>query len=209
VAIRKSLLGGALAALLFLFLARWVRAGECMDFDLWIRSKVHSWATPLLTDVLLAITMLGSEWVMLPLGTVVVWRLTTVGRRRQAILLAAGGLGAELVSSLLKLVFHRPRPAVFFGLTPAENYSFPSGHAFVATAFYGLLAVILMEAYPRKRALILAITAPIVLLIGFSRIYLGYHYPSDVLGGWTCAAVWLALTGPPIYVAGKPQEERY
>jgi membrane-associated phospholipid phosphatase len=66
-----------------------------------------------------------------------------------------------------------------------------------------------MEAYPRKRALVLATTALIVLLIGFSRIYLGYHYPSDVLGGWTCAAVWLALNGPPIYVAGKPQEERY
>ena len=108
---RGYLLGGALAAaFLFLLLARWVLAGDSMLFDLWIRDTVHGWASPLATRLLLAITMLGSEWVMLPLGAVLVWRLATTCHTRQATLLAAGSGGAELVSYLLKLAFHRPEP---------------------------------------------------------------------------------------------------
>jgi undecaprenyl-diphosphatase len=174
---------------------------------LWIRDSVHGWASPLATDALVTITMLGSEWVMLPLGAVLVWRLATIGRRRQAILLATGGLGAELVSHLLKLAFHRPRPLVFFGLAPAETYSFPSGHAFVATVFYGMLAEILIESSGRRGVWIGAVL--MALLIGFSRVYLGYHYPSDVLGGWACAAGWLALIQALVDSPGQPHKQRY
>lgn len=209
---RKNLLAALAAALVFVLVARWVLTGESMFFDLWIRDSVHAWASPLVTHVLLAITMLGSEWIMLPLGAVLVWRLATIGHKRQAVLLATGSLGAELVSNLLKLAFHRPRPEVFFGLAPAETYSFPSGHAFVSTVFYGLLAGILMGSFRRGRGGIVAgmasiALALIALMIGFSRVYLGYHYPSDVLGGWTCAAAWLAFTGAPIYRAGQPRKE--
>jgi undecaprenyl-diphosphatase len=183
-------------------------AGDSLTFDSWGRAAVHSWATPALTGALLTITMLGSGWVMLPLGALLIWRLTALGRQRQAMLLAIGGLGAEVFSALLKLLFHRPRPVLFFDLTRAQNYSFPSGHAFVGTVFYGLLAAILIGVYPRRRLTILAATAIVILLIGISRVYLGYHYPSDVLGGWACAAVWLALSGPAIYAANQTQEQR-
>ena len=183
------------ATLLFLLLARWVLAGGSMPFDLRIRGTVHGWASPFATRALLTVTMLGSEWVLLPLGAVLFWWLAAIGRRRQAMLLAAVGLAAELVSQLLKLGFHRPRPAVFFGLSSAETYSFPSGHAFVATVFYGFLAAILMtfERSRRTRGWIAAAAVLTAFLIGLSRVYLGYHYPSDVLGGWACAAAWLAL----------------
>ena len=214
VSVRRYPLAAALAAaLLFLLLARWVLEGQTVVFDLSIRSTVHSWASPALTSMMLGITMLGSEWVMLPLGTVLVWRLATLWHRREAILLAAGSLGAELLSHLLKLAFHRVRPPVFFGLTPAENYSFPSGHAFVGTVFYGLLAGILAEFYSRRRKEAIAAAVLTVLLVGFSRVYLGYHYPTDVIGGWTCAAGWLAmvklasLSRAPIDAAGKPQKQ--
>jgi membrane-associated phospholipid phosphatase len=195
VATRRYLLGGALAAaILFIVLARWVLSGEAMPFDLGIRAAVHAWASPLLTRVMIAVTTLGSEFFLPALGAVVVW-LATAHRGRPAILLATGSLTAELALQLLKLALHRPRPPVFFGLSPAETYSFPSGHVFVSTVFYGLLAGILMslESSPRKRVWIAAIALLLVLLIGFSRVYLGYHYPSDVLGGWVCAAVWLTL----------------
>jgi undecaprenyl-diphosphatase len=210
VPIRKFQLAVLLAATLaFLLLARWVTAGESMVFDLWVRGCVHAWASPLATNVLLAITTFGSEWVLLPFGAVLVWRLAIAGRRRQAALLAFGNLGAELVSHLLKLAFHRPRPGVFFDLSPAETYSFPSGHAFVATVFYGLLACILATAHPHRRGAIVVAAALSALMIGFSRVYLGYHYPSDVLGGWSCAAGWLALCGPPIYAARESQKQRH
>jgi undecaprenyl-diphosphatase len=186
-----------------------------MLFDLWIRDSVHSWASPFATGVLFAITMLGTEWVMLALGALAVWRLATLGYKRQAILLAVGALGSEAASELLKLGLHRLRPAVFFGLSPAVTYSFPSGHAFVGTVFYGLLAGIVIDTFPSVRYRVMTVVTVTVLLIGFSRVYLGYHYPTDVLGGWLCAAGWLAmarlwwLRGAPVNATGKGQEESY
>jgi undecaprenyl-diphosphatase len=208
---RKYLLGGLVAATLsFLLLACWVLSGGSMPFDLWLRAAVHGWASPALTRGMLAVTMLGSERFLLPLGAILVWRLLATGRRRQAILLPVAGLSAELFSQMLKLALHRLRPETFFGLPPAETYSFPSGHAFVSTVFYGLLASILMagENSRRKRAGIVAIAVLAASAIGLSRVYLGYHYPSDVLGGWACAAAWLALAqlklaGPPENPAGQ------
>jgi undecaprenyl-diphosphatase len=196
VATRRYLFGIALAAaLLFLIEARWVLSGGSLPFDFAVRATVQAWASPLATRALLAVTMLGSQWIMLPLGAVAVWRLAAIGRGRQAALLALTGLTAELADQVLKIAFHRPRPPVFFSLSPAETYSFPSGHAFVGTVFYGFLAasLIAFERSRRQRRLIAAVAALTVFLIGFSRVYLGYHYPSDVLAGWTCAAGWLAL----------------
>ena len=198
-----------MAALLFASLARWVLPGDSLRFDLWIRGAMHSWATPFATVALYAITVLGMEWVMLPLGALVVWRLAKRGAKRQASVLAVGTLSADAASELLKIVLRRPRPPVFFGLPHAFSYSFPSGHAFVGTVFYGLLAGILAGLYPRRRARIVAAWALLVLAIGFSRVYLGYHYPTDVLGGWLCAAAWLAMAkrwrsgGAPVNAAGE------
>jgi undecaprenyl-diphosphatase len=190
------------AALLFAWLARWVLTGESMAFDLRIRNAVHTFASPWLTRVLWAITMLGWIGVMLPVGALVAWRLTALGHGRKAILLAGGTLSAELASYVLKMAFYRQRPEVFFGLPLAENYSFPSGHSFVGTVFYGLLASILL----RKRRWIAAVTILMAALLGLSRVYLGYHYPTDVLGGWDCAAAWLALTGMPVDASREPQK---
>jgi undecaprenyl-diphosphatase len=183
--------GALTATLAFLLLARWVQSGASMPFDLAIRGAVHAWATPPATHVLFAITMLGSGWVMIPLAALVVWFVP--GGRRFAISV----LIAELASDLLKVAFYRPRPTVFFGLPPADTYSFPSGHAFVATVCYGMLAELLMARYPAHRRGIAAIAVLVALTIGFSRVYLGYHYPTDVLGGWLCAIAWLALSGAP------------
>jgi undecaprenyl-diphosphatase len=193
---RKYFAGGALAAaLLFLFIAGWVASGQATGFDLAVRDAVHAWASPPLTRGMLAVTSLGAEFTLLALGIVIVWRLAATGRRHQAILLGLGALSAELVTQVLKSALQRPRPVVFFGLSPAETYSFPSGHAFVATVFYALLAGIVtpFARSRRQRAAIAAVTAVACLLIGLSRVYLGYHYPSDVLAGWAGAAAWLAL----------------
>jgi undecaprenyl-diphosphatase len=95
--------------------------------------------------------------------------------------------GAEVLDQLLKLLFHRARPATFFGLPEPMSYSFPSGHALVSFAFFGALAVFVS---PRRWWYAIAAALPIA-AIGYSRIYLGMHYPSDVLGGWVAAAIWL------------------
>ena len=184
---RNQLVAAGAAAVLFTTLAWWALSGGSEVFDLAVRAVVHSWASPPLTHIMVAITTLGSEWWMVPLIVVLAVRLAATGRRRDAIRLTALILAAELFSQLMKLAFHRLRPPVFFGLLPAETYSFPSGHSFVGGLFYGLLAGIFLRGRWRWLAV------GVAFLLGLSRVYLGYHYPSDVLGGWAMATVWLAL----------------
>jgi undecaprenyl-diphosphatase len=162
--------------------------GDAIWFDLPVRAAIHGWAFPALTAAMRLITSLGSEYFLVPLGVVLVWRLERRGERKTAYLLVAGILTAEAVLQLLKVLLHRPRPEIFFGLTPAQTYSFPSGHAFVPAVYFGILAGIL-GAGPGWRAAVVVTAA----LLGFSRVYLGYHYPSDVVAGWALAAVWLTL----------------
>jgi membrane-associated phospholipid phosphatase len=162
--------------------------GETIGFDLPVRAAIHGWAFPALTAAMRLITMLGSEYFLVPLAAILVWRWEKRGERKAAYLLVAGSLSAEAVVQLLKALIHRPRPEVFFGLVPAETYSFPSGHAFVPAVYFGMLVGILATG-SRWRAAVVVMAA----LLGFSRVYLGYHYPSDVVAGWALAVVWLTL----------------
>src|ERR1700682_753225 len=117
-----------------------------------------------------------------------------MGRRRPAILLVVAAAGAVALDELLKLVFHRPRPEAYFGYPLPSSYSFPSGHAVSSCCFYGVLAAI-VTARMRSRAAKSAVwtaAALMAALIGLSRIYLGVHYPSDVVAGYAVAVVWVA-----------------
>jgi undecaprenyl-diphosphatase len=174
--------------LVFAMLAYRLVRGEAIGFDLPVRAAVHGWAFPALTDAMRLITMLGSEYFLLPLAAILVWRWEMRGQHHAAYLLVAASLSAEAAVQLLKALIHRPRPELFFGLAPAETYSFPSGHAFVPAVFFGILAGIL-AAGTGWRVAVFAMAA----LLGFSRVYLGYHYPSDVMAGWALAVVWLAV----------------
>ena len=162
--------------------------GDAIGFDLPVRAAIHEWASPALTAAMRAITMLGSEYFLVPLAAILVWRWERRGERRAAYLLVTGSLSAEAVAQLLKALIHRLRPEVFFGLLPAETHSFPSGHAFVPAVYFGILAGI-FAAGARWRAAVVVMAA----MLGFSRVYLGFHYPSDVVAGWALAVVWLAL----------------
>lgn len=162
--------------------------GEAIEFDLPVRAAIHGWAFPALTAAMRLITMLGSEYFLVPLTAILVWRFEKLGERKAAYLLVFGSLSAEAVAQLLKILIHRPRPEVFFGLVPTETYSFPSGHAFVPTVYFGILAGILAAGARWRAAVVVMAT-----FLGFSRVYLGYHYPSDVVAGWALAVVWLTL----------------
>jgi membrane-associated phospholipid phosphatase len=185
---RLRVAAAIVGSLVFAAMASPLSRRETIAFDLPVRAAIHGWAFPALTAAMRLVTMLGSQYFLVTLGAVLVWRFMRRGDRRAAYLLIAGSLGAEAVSQLLKTLIHRPRPEVFFGLAPAETYGFPSGHAFVPAVYFGILAGIL-AAGARWRAGVVVLAA----LLGFSRVYLGYHYPSDVVGGWALAVVWLAL----------------
>lgn len=194
---RKILAGlsaAVCAAIFFAWLAGAVERGTLAGFDVAVRGTIHSWASPLLTRAMQGITNLGSAPFLIALGLVGAWQLAARKRIRAAVILAASAIGAQGFDQLLKVIFHRQRPEAFFGQSPA-SYSFPSGHSVESCCFYGVMAAI-VSVNMRSRAQrvgIWMLAAAITLLVGFSRIYLGVHYPTDVLGGYSAAVVWVTL----------------
>jgi undecaprenyl-diphosphatase len=113
---------------------------------------------------------------------------------RRAIALAVTSAGGLAVSTVLKLTFHRGRPETATEFITRQSWSFPSGHAMSSMICYGFLTMLLLEEVrePRwRRRAIVAGAAILIGAIGFSRVYLGVHYLSDVVGGWLAGAAWL------------------
>ncbi|HSD34131.1 MAG TPA: phosphatase PAP2 family protein [Alphaproteobacteria bacterium] len=116
-------------------------------------------------------------------------------RPRMALLLAASVIGAQVLSSALKHGFARPRPELVAHEAYVYTASFPSGHSVMAAATYLTLGAMLAQVQTRRRqkAFLLGIAVILVVLVGLSRVYLGVHWPTDVLAGWTVGAGWAAL----------------
>jgi membrane-associated phospholipid phosphatase len=187
-----SLAIAAGALLLFGWLAEEVIRGDTNQFDATVRDAVHNHATPLLTSIMQGFSFLGSVTWVLIFGVLVGCACFYFKRPRIAGFLAITMAGVTTLDYVLKLSFHRPRPVAFFGVAPS-SYSFPSGHALGSLCFYGILAAVLsdrMRAGKQKFFVWLA-AALLVAMIGLSRIYLGVHYPSDVIAGYLAGAVWI------------------
>jgi undecaprenyl-diphosphatase len=189
---------GLIAAGLALWLFAWLGHEILTDtptpvLDERLRSAIHSLASPGLTQVMIAASRYGGPGWLVPLGALVAIGFLIRGWKRGALLVLVTLAGAGLLDTLLKFAFARPRPAAFFNYPLPLSHSFPSGHAFFAGSFFGGLALLLSPRVPSKvaRLMIWIIAALLVLLIGVSRIYLGVHYPSDVLAGWAAAAIWV------------------
>jgi undecaprenyl-diphosphatase len=140
------------------------------------------------------VTFFGSPAVALAIATVACVALYRRRRLAEAALVVVVLGGAELLNLILKLLFHRTRPEV--GFVQLDTYSFPSGHAMVSTAAYGLLAYLAWGRLRTRRARLLLASGTVtaVALIGFSRLYLGVHYLSDVLAGVAGGVFWLAAS---------------
>lgn len=187
-------LAGAIAALLFLaWLADEALEGDTLQFDEWASGSMHRHATQTLTSVMLVITSLGSTLVLIILGIVTLIVLLYVGWRRAGLMLSITMAGAFLLNAILKASFRRQRPVPFFGLTAPSSFSFPSGHALLSFCFYGGLAMVVaahLQSRPQRIA-VWVTTGVLVILIGISRVYLGMHYASDVIAGFTAAFIWV------------------
>ncbi|HEX2741061.1 MAG TPA: phosphatase PAP2 family protein [Rubrobacter sp.] len=184
----------------FAELADAVVEGESRRIDrallLWIHSTFPGW----LDDPMRAVTALGYYWVVLPLLAVVFFLFYRRGWRLSAVLLVVSTAGSILLTTILKAVFARTRPELFDSGYHASFYSFPSGHATLAVGFYGMLTLILAYRLRGIARWVVAVSGVIVvLLIGFSRLYLGVHYPTDVLAGYLSALLWLVCVGA-VYV---------
>jgi undecaprenyl-diphosphatase len=180
-----------LCLLLFAWLGNEMIEGDTLRFDNAVRSWVHQFASPAMTRTMTAITHLGSRGLLIQLLIAFIV-FAKLHWRRAAIWLAITMSGALLLEITLKWAYHRPRPIPFFGIAPG-SYSFPSGHALTSLCFYGVLAGLLsarIKSLPWRIAL-WTLAVLLIIAIGFSRIYLGVHYPSDVVAGYLAATVWV------------------
>ncbi len=182
--------------LLFSKIAEDVAEGESRAFDtavlLWINAHFPDW----LYGPMLVVTTLGYYWFVLPLLAVATVLFYRKRRRISAVLLPVATLGGMVLTTVLKSVFERARPDLFESGYTASFYSFPSGHATIAVGFYGTLTLLLaMRLAGLRRWAVVALGTALVLLIGFSRLYLGVHYPTDVLAGFLAAPLWISAIG--------------
>ena len=168
-------------------------------FDRALDDYLHAHATPHLTTFFLIVTALGSIEVIVLLGVIVAAFLAW--RRRWLFLGSwlAAVAGSAVLNHLLKGLFERPRPHFEHPLLIETSYSFPSGHAMESFVVYGVLAhfaVLALRSWEPRVGVVFAATL-LVVLIGFSRMYLGVHYFSDVIAGYAAGGVWLSalITG--------------
>ena len=146
------------------------------------------WVEEMVRDV----TSLGSTAV-LTLITIAVLGFLIMDRKRGAAWLVLVSIaGGTALSTALKLGFERPRPDLVAHLVEVHTLSFPSGHAMLSAVTYLTLGALLARVQPRRRlkAYILSVAVALTLLVGFSRVYLGVHWPTDVLAGWCAGAAW-------------------
>jgi undecaprenyl-diphosphatase len=172
-----------------------VRGGRTQAFDEAVLRWLHAHQTPMLTALMTEITPLGTGIVVLTIIGVTTAFLWHTKHKHSARLLLASTGGAILLNNALKLMFDRPRPSVFEWQTHAASSSFPSGHAMSATVVYGTVGYLLarLQKHAWSRAITLVVSVLMILLICVTRLYLGVHYPSDVLGGIIVGLAWAAF----------------
>lgn len=157
----------------------------------WLEAHGTEWGE----RIFLTVTQLGAPVLAASIVAAVLW-FATHQRRRDAAALAIVSGGGMLLGSGLKLLFHRGRPETATEFITRQSWSFPSGHALNSIIGYGFLAMLVLQRVSGRwrRAGVIVAAALLIGLIGFSRLYLGVHYLSDVVGGFMAGAVWLMVS---------------
>jgi undecaprenyl-diphosphatase len=152
---------------------------------------LHRFASPALDQLAVLITNCGGPAGVVVLTTVSVATLFLLRHRRPAIILLLGVGGAALINTILKLSFQRARPDLWVTVVKETSFSFPSGHAMISAALAFSVMYILW--YTRWRWWAVGLGLLYTFTIGLSRLYLGVHYPTDVLAGWAVGFAWVVI----------------
>ena len=150
--------------------------------------NLFKYKSDILTNIMKIITFLGSA---LSIILLTVLLIIVVNGKRNKILILITVIVTTWLKQLLKNVFQRGRP--IDSIIEESGYSFPSGHSMVSMAFYGFLIYLVYKSNIKYKGLIIGLLSVLIVLIGISRIYLGVHYPTDVIGGFTLSLSYLLL----------------
>lgn len=181
-------------SVLFIYISRHVSGVDILTFDQTIITFVQSFISDQLTGLMVAVSFLGS--IKFITSSIIVLSILLLLNKKWALvffLMGSSGIGA-LLNKLLKWYFKRERPDIL-PLIEESGYSFPSGHSMGSLIFYGSLAYICIHIVKSTNKKIFSVTffALIILFIGISRIYLGVHYPTDVVGGFSIGISYLFI----------------
>ena len=187
----------------FAELADEVREGEPFEFDEPILYFAHDLANAGFDRGFLLFSALGYQWGVVPFDIVLVAALALKRRAREALFAALALAGSALQNLGTKQLYARERPSQWESISPEHTFSFPSGHAMGSMTLAWVC--VLLAWRTRWRWPVLAAVGAFTLIVGLSRVYLGVHYPSDILAGWTAASVWTAAVFLVVFrVHGRP-----
>lgn len=192
----------------FTIMAVLIRRDLILTFDSMVISFIQGLETPALTVVMKFFTNIGSTISIIVISLLALFFLYKVFDYRSELLLFTIVIaGTPIINSILKEFFHRTRPDLH-RLIEIGGYSFPSGHAMNAMAVYGIISFLLWRHLPTRmgRTILIIISSVFILMIGISRIYLGVHYPSDIIGGYFASGFWLTVA---IWFFQRYKEKRY
>jgi undecaprenyl-diphosphatase len=186
-----GLLAGALMLAIGVFVARFLLWDWLLPLEESCLLILKSWANPTLDRFMMTLSWMAQGEITIPIligvGSVLVYRDEAVA----ALVLAIALSGSWLLNSIFKSLFRRKRPDLWASSKRPMDYSYPSGHSMSAISFYGLLAADLTHCLSIPLGLTAPLATALTLGVGFSRIYLGVHWPTDVLSGWIAGGIWL------------------
>ena len=182
-------------------LADEVREGEILPFDRPILEFAHSLASPSLDRLSLLLARIGYLQGVVPFDIALVLLLAARRKLREGLFAGIALGGSALLNLGAKQLFARERPSLWESIAPESSYSFPSGHAMGSMTL--AMVLILLVWHTRWRWWIAVPMAGFVVLVGLSRVYLGVHYPSDIMAGWAAACAWTALVWLLVFPHGK------
>ncbi len=181
-----------ITCIIFWHFANQISANELHRFDLRIMNLIHSFISDGQTRLMKLITFMGATRVILISLILVVFLMLVNRKWWEAVFFFIAVSGASFFNLVLKWIFQRERPYLN-PIVIERGYSFPSAHAMVSLVFYGMLAYLLMHFAKRRvfKIIIVIAFSILIFMIGVSRIYLGVHYPSDVIAGFAAGTGWL------------------
>lgn len=186
--------------LLFALLAEDVAESKSFHFDAPLLMRLHHHASPAFDAFMVGISLCGGVWILAP-SFITSAFLAARGRRLEATFVAVTIAGTAVLNLLAKSVYSRDRPDLWLSVAPERDFSFPSGHSMMSSAFVGIILVLLWRGrvpLSVKRGATVA-GFIFVLMVGLSRLYLGVHFPSDVLAGWSLSLAWVGISSRWLY----------
>jgi membrane-associated phospholipid phosphatase len=188
---------GLTICLLILFvlakLAEEVLEGDTFAFDTTFLLWLHQFANPNLDNLMLFLTNLGNPITVVIVAGITILLLWWQSYQEEAKVFVLACLGGLILNTGLKLFFSKPRPELWHSLISEKSFSFPSGHALGSMVLYGFVAYELATHYPHLSKVIYSLTVILIAAIGISRLYLGVHWPTDIIAGYGVGFLWLMI----------------